>query len=232
MRNVQAAMGKTLIVIVFLSFACAVGNVPNGSARGRLGFDPANFDPSIRACDDFYGYANGQWLATHPVPLNEAVWGMASTAIAGNERTLRQILEDLSTGPDLSPDDQKLGDFYASCMDTKSIDAGGLTPIRADLDRIDHIGTERDLTDLFARLASYGISQPFAFRATKDPSDSRRVFAEVAQGELVLSEPNDYLAEMDEARALRTQYEHHVAAMLHLAGLNGQAAAVVLIQTA
>src|SRR5258708_15293646 len=94
------------------------------------------------------------------------------------------------------------------------------------------IGCERAWGDVLAGRASYGISEPVAFRATKDPSDSRRVFAEVAQGELGLSEPNDYLAEMDEARALRTEYEHHVAAMLHLAGLNGQAAAVVRIETA
>src|SRR5437660_2114677 len=172
-------MNKPLAAIVLLSFACATGSVPDGSPRTRLGFDPANFEPSIRPCDDFYRYANGHWLDTHPVPPNEAVWGMSSDAIAGNETTLRQILEDDSTGRDRSPgnqrddesrnqkDDQKLGDFYASCVDTKSIDAGGLSPIRADLDRIDRVATPRDLAGLFARLAAHGISAPIAFRATQ-----------------------------------------------------------------
>ena len=194
-------------VITLVLFACA-------TTTPRSGVERASFDPKISPCGDFYGYVNGTWLATHPIPPDESSWGIASAPVKNVQTTLRAILEQSRS--------EKIGRFYASCMNEAAIDSAALAPIQPELDRI----ASQPLTDSIADLQLLAISAPFAFGSGADPKDSSRVIAVLAQRGLGLPDPTDY----DNAER-RAAYQSHVAEMLRLAKIPGDAAQIVDIET-
>src|SRR5579863_7624126 len=101
------------------------------------GFSVANLDRSASPCVDFYQYACGTWVAKNQIPADQASWGRFNELEERNQTILRGILEKASAdSPTRSAIEQKIGDYYASCMDEKAIDAKGAAPIQPALDRI------------------------------------------------------------------------------------------------
>src|SRR3984893_3007864 len=96
-------------------------------------FDVANMDTKASACADFYQYANGGWLAANPIPAAYPDWGVANVLNEKNGEVLRHILEAAASNAKASKgsNEQKVGDYYASCMDEAKIEADGLKPIKA-----------------------------------------------------------------------------------------------------
>src|SRR5437870_13355680 len=91
-------------------------------------FDIAGMDTKASACADFYQYANGGWLAANPIPAAYPAWGVANVLNEKNRDVLHDILEAAAknVGSHKSPNEQKVGDFYATCMDEAKIEADGL----------------------------------------------------------------------------------------------------------
>src|SRR6266436_4632439 len=97
------------------------------------GFDTANLDKTCKPCDDFYQFAMGGWMKSNPIPPEYSSWGSFTRLGDKNQQNLRQILEaaeHAKAAP--GSNEQKIGDFYASCMDTTAIDAAGTNPIEPD----------------------------------------------------------------------------------------------------
>src|SRR5947209_4433009 len=91
-------------------------------AQKSPGFDPAAIDRSANACVDFYQYACGNWVATNPIPADQSRWGRFDALQERNQQILRQILEKAAMpAPNRSAIDQKIGGFYAACMDEAGI---------------------------------------------------------------------------------------------------------------
>src|SRR6201988_5573311 len=101
-------------------------------------FDVAGIDTKTSACTDFYQYANGGWLSANPIPAAYPAWGVANVLDEKNRDMLRQILEDAAknTSAAKGSNDQKVGDYYAACMDEAKIEADGLKSIQSELDMI------------------------------------------------------------------------------------------------
>src|SRR5947199_4271588 len=95
-------------------------------------FDVAGMDTKTAACADFYQYANGGWLAANPIPAAYPAWGIANVLVEKNRDVLRQILEAAASNAKArkGSNEQKVGDYYASCMDEAKIEADGLKPIQ------------------------------------------------------------------------------------------------------
>ena len=197
-------------------------------------FDRANLNPSIAACDDFYEYANGGWLAKNPIPPQFTSWGMLSGLQQENRQVLREILEAAANKPAdrRSPLEQKIGDFYASCMNTAQIDAEGLKPIQPELARIDDIANIRYLQDEFARLQAYSIDTPFTFGATQDAKNSEETIATIQQNGLGLPDRDYYFRTDEKSKKIRDEYVAHIRKMFELAGVQGDADAVMRLETA
>ena len=92
--------------------------------------DPANLDTTCSACEDFFTYANGGWLKHNTIPADKAAWGSFNELQEANYTALRQTLEAAAADPGPDADTRRLGLFYASCMDTTTINRVGAEPIR------------------------------------------------------------------------------------------------------
>ncbi len=206
--------------------------------------DPASIDKSVDPCVDFYAYSCNGWIKSNPIPAVQAAWSVYSKLQEQNRANVRKILEAAAV-PDTTRNviDQKIGDYYASCMDERAIEAAGLEPLRANLKRIDDIATMEDLADFLARLHPqdlsiyFGQSALFSFDAEQDAKNSTETIAAVDQGGLGLPERDYYLKADTRSEQMRKDYAAHVQKMFQLLGNTPEAAAasaqvVVRIETA
>jgi predicted metalloendopeptidase len=184
------------------------------------GFDVADLDRSCKPCDDFYQFAVGGWLKANPIPPEYPLWGSFITLAEKNLQALHEILEAAATNTSAAPgsNEQKVGDFYATCMDTKAIDAQGLQPISAELASIDAIHDTAGLLNTGARLQTQGVGVLFAFGSDQDFQDSSKVIGEANQGGLGLPDRDYYTRDDDESKKLREQYLQHIAKLFTLTG--------------
>ncbi len=111
------------------------------SSGVNRGFDTSRVDKSTSACQDFYQFANGNWLKTTEIPAAFSSWGSFHILAENNRKTLHDILEEVSKKPDAKKGsmEQKIGDFYASCIDEAKIEAEGAKPLQPELARIEKI---------------------------------------------------------------------------------------------
>src|SRR5271170_1130654 len=202
------------------------------------GFSARNLDTTCKPCDNFYQFAMGGWMKDNPIPAEYATWGTFTQLRDSNLSAMRAMLEAAAkSNPAPGSNEQKIGDFYASCMDTSAIEAAGLKPIAGELAAIDAINDRKSLDAAIVRVQREGASVLFRFSSAQDIMDSTRVIATASQGGLGMPDRDYYFRDDDKSKQLRADYERHVAKMLELAGdAPDQAAAeaktVVAIETA
>jgi endothelin-converting enzyme/putative endopeptidase len=210
-------------VLVTLPVLAAAGDPP----AKVPGFDPTALDRSAAACTDFYQFACGGWRARNPVPPDRARWGRFDELAERNQTVLRGILEKASADDaKREPIDQKIGDQYAACMDEAAIEARGIAPLKADLDRIERLGSKTALPGELARLHAGGVNAAFRYGSVPDFKDADSVIAGTDQGGLGLPDRDYYLKDDAKSADLRAKYLAHVQKMLELSGEPAAAAAV------
>src|SRR5258705_9196316 len=210
-------VATVVLCIVFLGVLRASGAVGNSS--GGWGFNPANLDKTCKPCDDFYQFAMGGWMKSNPIPPEFPTWGSFTVLADRNQESMRGILEDAGvSNAATGSNQQKIGDLYASCMDTTAIEAAGTKPLAKDLEAIEKLKEPTELQPLIARLQQTGSGYLFGFRSTQDLDDSTQVIAEVGQGGLGLPERDYYTRADDKSKQLRADYVTHVTKMFVLAG--------------
>src|SRR5205085_1560560 len=191
------------------------------------GFDPANLDRNADACQDFNLFANGGWMAHNPVPPAYARWGKFEELAEKNRDVLHDILEAAAKNKRAKSGslEQKVGDFYASCMDEQKIEAEGIKPLEPEFQRIAAINDLAGLETEVARMHNYGLRGLFGFGAAQDFKKSTEVIAQAQQGGLGLPDRDYYTKDDPDSTKLRDAYVQHVAKMLALAGDNADTAA-------
>lgn len=204
---------------VALTLLLAIGVATVFGQTGR-GYDLSSMDKNTAACADFYQYANGTWLKNTEIPPAYSSWGSFNVLNEYNRKVLREILEEAArkTNAAKGSADQKIGDFYASCVDEAKREAEGMKPLVPELARIDKI---KDLTEVQAQIAymhRHGVATLFSFGSLPDLKNSSMVMAYAGQGGLSL--PNrDYYTKTDENSVkLRDDFVKHVANMFQLVG--------------
>ena len=97
-------------------------------------------------------------MAKNPIPAAYPSWGVGNEVNERNREVLHQILEDAAKNTTAAhgSSEQKIGDYYGSCMDTAKIDSEGLKPLQPELDRIQHIADIPDLEAEIAHLQQHG----------------------------------------------------------------------------
>ncbi len=202
--------------------------------------DEAAMDKSVDPCTDFYQYACGNWLKTTAIPEDRALWGRGfSEVLQRNEALLHDILEKDARG-ETDPADpfaQKVGDFYATCMDEQKAETASLAALQDQLRRIDAIKDGKDLAAQTAWLQARGARAFFGFGSQQDYKDATQVIGGADQGGLGLPDRDYYLKDDQRSKDLRALYQDHVAKMFVLAGAQDaaakkQAQTVMAIETA
>ncbi|MGB6691897.1 MAG: M13 family metallopeptidase [Terracidiphilus sp.] len=191
---------------------------PSASEALR-GLNTAFIDKSADPCTDFFQYACGNFEKLHPIPPDRASYGNFVMLIDHNEDILHGILEKAASGgAGRSANEQKIGDYYASCMDTAAIDQAGLKPLEPGLDRIAALKSKDELTALLAHDQLINNNSFLNYGEQQDFADARKQIAALAQGGLGLPERDYYLRTGADDEKIRQQYVQHVAKMLELIG--------------
>jgi putative endopeptidase len=203
--------------------------------------DTTFMDRSVDPCADFYTYSCGGWIKKNPIPPDQSSWDTYSKLQDENLAQLRTILEEAAkSGATRNAATQKIGDYYASCVDEAAIEKLGVQPLMPELARIEALKSKKDIAEYLATSqfppAIYGGGVMFTFRSGQDFKDSSQVIAEADQGGLSLPDRDYYLKEDDKSKDLRKAYVAHVQKILELIGdkptdAAAEAATILRIET-
>jgi putative endopeptidase len=193
-------------------------------------FRASNADPAVNPCDDFFAYADGRWIASHPIPADQVGWGVGSPLDLWNQVVLVKALEKVSADdPKRTPDEQRVGDYYYACMDTKTIDAQTANWLKPELARIAEMRSKREIAAEVAHQHQTipGATVPgdnqtsvalMGFSAQPDFADATHDVATIDQGGMGMPAKSFYLDQDDKSKEIREKYRVHVANMFVLAG--------------
>src|SRR5437899_13006188 len=168
------------------------------------GFSVEAIDRTIDPCADFYQYACGNWLKNTEIPADQTEWVSFTELYERNLVTERDILQKASVNDaSRSPVEQKIGDYYSSCMDDRAVDAKGLDPLNPELARIAAVKDKNALIDAIPRVHLLGPNPLFSSYRAPDLHNAEMVIAYVDQGGLTLPDRDYYIkddAKMSEMR--------------------------------
>jgi endothelin-converting enzyme/putative endopeptidase len=202
--------------------------------------DTQFLDRSVDPCVDFYKFACGNWIKQNPIPGDQPRWDVYAKLTDDNQKFLWGILEEAAKpAAGRTANQQKIGDFFAACMDEAAVEKAGAAPLRLDMDAIAALKQVSDLPPLLARLhlESQQTSPLFGFGSSQDYADSNRMIAFATASGLGLPDRDYYVKTDAKSQETRAKYLELVAKMFTLLGdtaaqAKAEADTVMQIETA
>ena len=192
--------------------------------------DLSSVDKSVKPGDDFYAYANGDWLKRTAIPPDQARWGSFNILGQETQRRSRALIEDAGKGAASSSERAKIADFYASFMDEKGIEAKGATPIQAQLTAIAAISDKKALSRAIGEAmradvdplnnTNFNTEHLFGIWVAPGFSDSEHYTPYLLQGGLGIPSRDYYLGNSAKMKAVQDAYKTYIATALKLAGIS------------
>jgi endothelin-converting enzyme/putative endopeptidase len=226
-RRIPFAALATIALCAALARAQPAPETPLAKLPYTPGLDVSAMDRGADPCVDFYRYACGAWQAANPIPPDQASWDVYRKMAEGNQRFLWGILDALAkrtSGRDATQ--QKIGDYFAACMDEAAVEARGNAPLAPILARIAAIRTRVELAPVLAQLhlATGDAGLFFGLSSGQDYADARRVIAFAGAGGLGLPDRDYYFKDDEHSKEIRAKYVAHVARTFELLGDGKEAA--------
>ena len=209
---------KNILIISFFSAFLLVS-----CNKKELQFeDPliTNRDTTVSPSEDFFHYANGGWFKKHPIPNSESSNGIFRMIGDTINAQIKDICEKSSKNTEAAKgsNEQKIGDFYASGMDTLSIEKLGLKPLLSEFNRIDAINDIPSLMNTIGYLHTIGASPAFSFYVSQDDKISSKHALFFGQGGLGLGERDYYFNTDEQTIKIRNEYANHLQVMMQFLG--------------
>jgi putative endopeptidase len=187
-----------------------------------VGLDLAGRDLSVSPCDDFFHYAGGTWLKNTPIPAAQTSWGSFNILRDQNNAALRSILEQAAanTSAAKGTNAQKVGDFYASAMDSMAIEKAGLKYLQPELTRIQAVKDLKGLQNALARHQMLQTRSVFGLGVNQDRKKSTEYALYLSQGGLGMPDRDNYLKDDARSKTIRTAYTTYLTNLFKLLGDN------------
>ncbi len=217
----------SVVVLLGISTSTTFPPVAGAQVKGAAetnpplppGLDKRFLDPGADPCVDFARYSCGNFPKVYPIPADMSAYGTGAIVFEHTEYATHSLLEKVKAAdPSRTTNEQKIGDFYATCMDTSAIQAAGLRPLQPEFDRIADLKNKGQLTGLLAHFQLINAGPFFSYGEQQDFKDARKQIALVDQGGLGLPERDYYLRTGDAAEKTRQQYVQHITNTMKLLG--------------
>ena len=207
------------LALIFLTlFSVAGFSQSTSTAKPAPGFSLDTIDKSVDPCVDFYQYACGNWIKNSEIPPDQAQWVSFVELNERNRNVEKDILEKAAAGgKERNAIDQKIGDFYSSCMDEKTVDSKGVAALKPELDRIDAVKDKQALIDEIAHVHMVGPNPLFNFYSSSDLHNADQVIANIDQGGLTLPDRDYYLKDDEKMKGIRQHFVEYMDGVFVLA---------------
>lgn len=201
-------------------FGLTACNKKDGTQEAPKFLDVANMDTTVKPGDDFFQYANGTWLNNTPIPPSKTTWGSFGILDEENTNKLKILLEDMAAKKDAAAGskEQKLGDFYASGMDTATLDKKSWEPVKPLLEKIDGVKDAKELFNLSASWYRDGFGSMLGTYVSTDDKNSSQYTVIMYQSGTGLPEKEYYLSQDSGMKAIREAYLGYIETLFTLTG--------------
>jgi putative endopeptidase len=225
------------VASIALLFTCVGMSMTAQESKTTSDSVVTSMDKSADPCVDFYQFACGGWIKNNPIPPDQSIWSRFGELAERNREELRGILENAAKAPNRDANEQKIGDYYSTCMDEAAIEKKGAAVLKPEFDHINGLQDKAALPALMAYLHGQGINALFDFGSGADFKNAKQVIGQADQGGLSLPDRDYYLKDDPKSVELRKQSLQHVANMFKLLGdapdkAAAEATAVMNVETA
>ena len=212
-------MKKLITYSLFLCFFASCKNNTTTPTNNAKDVVASNIDTSISPADNFFDFANGGWIKANPIPASESNWGIGKVLQEDIYAKMRKVAEEAAKTPaQLGTNEQKIGDFWATGMDTVTIDKQGIAPLKAELDEISAIKDVTGVLAMVAKLQTYQVSTLYAGYVSQDEKKSDQYALYLIQGGLGLPERDYYFNKDERNTNIRKEYVAYLVRLFKLAG--------------
>lgn len=181
--------------------------------------DPANMDLSVKPGDNFYLYAEGNWLKNNPVPPSKTRWGSFDILHESSLEKIKLLCEDAAKNTAKNSVYQRVGDLYASAMDSAEVEKMGYTPIKTELDRLASLETKEEILHEITTMRTMGFGGSlFGFGVGQDDKNVNQYIPELSQGGTSLPDRDYYLKNDARSKAIRAAYLSYVTDLFVMTG--------------
>lgn len=210
---------KTRKYVVAAAFAAMLAGCAGQKQTNTIGIDLANMDTTVAAGQDFYEYACGNWMKSHPLTAEYSRYGSFEVLDENNRKQLRELIEGLASKQN-EPGSlaQKIGDVYNLAMDSVTLNQQGAEPIKEELQQIAAMKDKSEIVPMITQLLNQGVGSYFSSFVYADPKNSYVNMFQLNQGGINLGEKEYYLDNDSATINIRENYKKYIVKLFTLVG--------------